>query len=341
MAKYRRGKKIQPAQLNLHFNLPVGSAVQNSFIDLSQCASLVNRRFYRQGIAWVVGGIKIVNLSAATAGEITIGKLPTTWTMANSWVKGFETWREMNDHALEMSDSVRPRFEDFKVYANAEHHTAGFAGNLLPRGYTNFVSNVATPGEWESGKVYVPEAYNSTQPAGTDTMNTLEVIATGASYPGAGASGFDAVSLIEGYAASRGLPYQTDPNAPDDAADISGGTPENWMSAVFNEGTTQAADIVDDLITENNKAPYPFENDGVNTDTMYPGGANQLPGIELHDFEVVSNTTVGRTTRLKGGVFPCGLMCIGTASFAEATELIIQVQLVPGDHRGYMCTPRS
>jgi hypothetical protein len=299
----------------------------------------VNRRFYRQGIAWVVGGIKIVNLSPATAGEIVIGKLPTTWTMANAWVKGFETWREMNAKALEMSDSVRPRFEDFKVYANAAHHTAGYAANLLPRGFTNFATNVATPGEWEPSVIRIPD---TTTPG---TSDAREVLATGANFPGAGASGLNAVSLIEGYAASRGLPNVLDPNRPEDADDAAGIAPQNWMTAVFNEGTNQDSAVLSDLIDDNNIAPYPFENATVGgvtfTDTQYPGGANQLPGIELHDFEVVSTTTVGRTTRLKGGVFPCGLMCIGTAFFADATDLIVQVQLVPGDHRGYMCTPMT
>ena len=334
MAKYRRGKKIEPAVLTMHFSMPVGAAVQSSFIDLSQCASLMNRRFYRQGIAWVVAGIKIVNLSAATAGEISIGKLPTTWTMSNSWVKSFEAWREMNDRALEDTESVRPRFEDFKVFANAEHHTAGYAGNLLPRGYTNFASNIATPGEWESSKISVP---NTASPG---TANEYELIATGASYPGNGASGLNAVSLIEGYASSRGLPYQEDPNVPSDASDVSGtSSPQNWMGALTNEGTRQNEQVLDNILDENNKAPYPFEGDGSATDTQYPGGANQLPGLQMHDFEVVSSTTVGRTTRLKGGVFPCGLISVGTSGFSEATQLILQVDLVPGDHRGYMCTP--
>ena len=43
-------------------------------------------------------------------------------------------------------------------------------------------------------------------------------------------------------------------------------------------------------MTDNNIAPYPFENDGANVDTMYPGGANQLPGLMLHDLVSYSAT---------------------------------------------------
>ena len=131
-----------------------------------------------------------------------------------------------------------------------------------------------------------------------------------------------------------------DPNTTGDASDIEGIAPENWMAAIFNEGNSQDADVVLDLITENNIAPYPFENGanpagGVFADTMYPGGANQAPGLELHDLSTITATTVGATTRLKGGNFPCGLIVLQFEGL-EATPLV-QIDLVPGTHRGYMC----
>ena len=101
-----------------------------------------------------------------------------------------------------------------------------------------------------------------------------------------------------------------DPNAPDDADDVDGFNHENWMSALFNEGTEQTKAVIADMIAENNIAPYPFENDGVNFDTMYPNGANQFSGLQLHDFETINATTIGGITRVKGGMFPCGLIRI-------------------------------
>lgn len=56
--------------------------------------------------------------------------------------------------------------------------------------------------------------------ASTNAVTSVEVLGVGASYPGAGASGLDAVSLIEGYAASRALPEIADPNTPGDADDV-------------------------------------------------------------------------------------------------------------------------
>ena len=153
----------------------------------------------------------------------------------------------------------------------------------------------------------------------------------------------NAVSLIEGYAASRGLPDVLDPNTPDDAADADGATPENFLSALFNEGTQQDDQVISDMIAENNLAPYPFENDGINTDTMYPGGANQMSGLEWHDFVTIfeANATNGIGIQtLKGGNFPCGLMAIDWTP-DSAANLIIQIDLVPGNHRGYLCEPMT
>ena len=145
----------------------------------------------------------------------------------------------------------------------------------------------------------------------TGNATDFEFVAVGANYPGASPiTTLDAVSLIEGYAASRGLPNVLDPNAPDDAEDVGPtGTPENWIGALKNEGTEQDKDILDRMVglaAENNIAPYPFENDGVNIDTQYPNGANQGTGLQVHDTEFITPTTVGGTSRLKGGMYPCG-----------------------------------
>jgi len=301
-----------------------------NYIDLSQVASLVNRRFYRQGINWAVGGFKV--LSDGNPVAIVISKLPNTWIMSNSWEKSMRTWNRMNREALAETESVRPKFLDFKVFADAAHHQAGFAQNLLP---SNAGAVVATAGEWESAKIHVPHATNALPASTLD----FELIATGASFPGAGASGLDAVSMIEGYASSRGLPNALDPNTPNDADDASGTTPENWMAALFNDGNTQVQEVLAEMITENNIAPYPFENDGVHVDTMYPGGANQLSGLQLHDIEYVTGTTIGGTTRLKGGNFPCGLVqfVVSNSSLENPSQLTLLVDLVSGHHRGYLC----
>jgi hypothetical protein len=169
-----------------------------------------------------------------------------------------------------------------------------------------------------------------------------EIVWTGSNYPGlAPVSVLNAVSLIEGYAASRGLPDVLDPNVPSDASDASGTNPQNWISALRNEGTDQDATILDDMVEDNNQAPYPFENDGVHVDTMYPGGANQAPGLQIHDVSLVTATTVGGKTSIGGSNFQGGLIRIRNSPQGSWSVgfPILQVHLVPGPARGYMTQP--
>jgi len=325
----RKGNKIQPAVQTFSFV----SEVTGPTIDLSQCASLMNRRFYRQGINWAVAGFKFASESP---GRITVSKLPNTWVMSNAWEKAFRAWQRMNNEALDETPSVRPKFLDFKIYADSLHHAAGFSGNLLPLTLT---SGVATPGEWESSKITQPKT------DGTAAVQERELLAVGPNYPGVSpVSGFNAVSLIEGYAASRGLPDVLDPNAPADSASVDGNIPANWIASMFNQGTEQTETVIEDMISENNLAPYPFENDGTHVDTMYPGGANQLVGLQIHDFAQIFSTSA--TTNIgivnsKGGNFPCGLVRIDWTPEVAGTPLTIQVDLVPGNHRGYLCEPMT
>ena len=342
MAKrnYSKRSKIEPAVQTLVLALPSTSAgaTSVSYCDLSQIACLVNRRFYRQGINWAVAGFKFLTATPSGGnqliGQVTVEKLPNTWVMSNAWEKSLRTWNKMNREALAETESVRPKFLDFKIYADSGHHLAGYGANLLPFA----ASGAATAGEWIASKAVVPFG-----PASPGNTVEFEFIATGANFPGAGASGLNAVSLIEGYAASRGLPYQPDPNTPADADDASGSTPENWMAAIFNEGTDQTSEVLEDMIFENNAPPYPFEGDGVSIDTMYPGGANQLSGLQVHDSTTYGATTIGGTTRIKGGNFPCGLIKIShdVTSESQAHNLLLYIDLVPGNHRGYLCEPMT
>jgi len=343
--KSSRGRnKIQPAVQTIFIpptpftNVPATGAKTSFYCDLSQITSLLNRRFMRQGLNWAVAGIKIQ--STMNIGSIECLKLPNTWVMSNAWEKSFRTWSKMNNEAMAETQSARPKFLDFKIFADEEHHQAGFAANLLPSAGEPSAFSLYKAGEWESSKLEIPDATNAF-PALTQTY---ELVATGRSFSGPGASGFNCVSLIDGYAASRALPNILDPNMPGDADDTTGSTPENWISAVFNQGTEQSSEVIEDLTTENNIAPYPFENDGVHTDTMYPGGANQGPGLQLHDSAYWTNTaqTVLNTHRIKGGNFPCGLIKFNCVNYGEQdASLHIQIDLMPGDHRGYLCEPMT
>jgi len=345
----RRTNKIEPSAMKIFLPIPSWDGISEEsslwYADINQIKSLVNRRFYRQGTNIAISGITLHTPGFANSGSafyiqpnttFTISRLPNSWTLSNSWEKGFRAWQRMNREALEESPSVRPRYLDFKVFANAMHHTKGSAFNLLP--------TACAPGEWTYSSVVTPITSGGASTPGQ--VSEFEILAVGNNFPGAGAFGLDAVSLIEGYGNSRGLPNVLDPNTPADADDIGGFTPENWLSAMFNEGTDQDSTVIDDMTTENNLAPYPFENDGANITTMYPGGATQMPYLEIAGYNTVTQTTIGGTTRFGGFNAPCGLLEFRNniryyANPDLSGDIVVktcflEIDLVPGTHRGYL-----
>lgn len=330
-------RKLEPAVQTLTFAVPDGT----STVDLSRCASLVNRRFYRQGINWVVSGFRFfkTGTSPSPGTGVSIGKLPNTWVLANAWEKAFRHWQELNKRALEAGESLPGRFTDFKIYMDDIHHGSRVGmpnSDLLP---VDFESNGATAGEWVYSKILLPDTTL------VGNAREREMIAIGANYPGNGASGLNAVSLVEGYASSRALPSIADPNTPDDASDLSGVAPNNWLGAIDNEGSSQIDRVITDLTTENDQSPYPFENGEIPaapgtywTDTQYPGGANQLPSLQFVDGAYFSTAENANKLYCKGDNFPCGLVRIVQNT---GEQLTMTIDLVPGTHRGYLCEPMT
>ena len=232
----------------------------------------------------------------------------------------------MIDNAVEEPnmESIKGRFLDFKIFADAQHHIDGFGANLLPLDGQLPVAQSFAVGQWQHSEFTIPVTGGA--------VNQRDIVAVGGNLPGVSpATGNDAVSMIQGYADSRGLPYEQDPNVPDDAS-------LNWLMSIFNEGTLQDNAVVGQLETVGDQAPYPFENDGTNTDTMYPGGETNAPTMQIHDITGISGTTIGGVSRLKGGNFPCGLVRFDFTNSGETTaNIAIQIDLVPGGHRGYLC----
>lgn len=291
--------KMQPAVMRMTFNVP--SDVH--YLDLSQCASILNRRFYRQGINWAVAGITFVDEAGGAAGSVSVEKLHNTWVTSNAWEKGLRVWNKMNqEFALDMNPSVKPRYYDFKVHMDTSHVAGGFASNLIPRGY-----NVAQIGEWIASEVIVPST------GGAITAYPVKMN---------GASDANAKGIIEGYQDGRAVPNSPDPDVPGDLS-------LNWMSAVFNEGTLQTAAVLQDIEDQNDETPYDLDR--------YPG-AGVLPtfgaGLETVDTVVFSGTTVSSRNRVGGFNAPCGLIRI---NHLAGNDLTMYIDLVPGEHRGYLC----
>ena len=125
--KMTRMRKIEPSPLTLTLETPgttAPGAILRTYVDLSQIASIVARRFYRQGLNWGIAGIKC---QSAQPGSIQVCKIPNTWVASAAWHKTFALWnKQMNDTLAEGGNqSLRARFSDFKIFADAEHRALG------------------------------------------------------------------------------------------------------------------------------------------------------------------------------------------------------------------------
>jgi len=326
MARKKRTSKIQPSVRTLTF--PIGqitSTTTNKYIDLSQCASLVNRRFYRQGINWAVSGFTL-HTSAGT-GSIQISKVPNTWVASNAWEKSMRVWLKQQNEAVDDAGarSAVAAFRDFKVFADEIHANEGIVDNLLPA-----VQKVGTPvgweyyqpGEWEASEIVLPN-YTGQNP----TERKLH-------FCGANVNGVVSRGMIEGYADSRAFPQSPDPVSPV----INDG--QNWMAYMFDTGN-DISPILENATDRNDHLPYP--------QVEYPGGETQASGLQYHDQLNITATSVSGKTTARGTTVPCGLLklridtSLGAlpvgAEYAPISWL--QIHLVPGSHKGYLCEPMT
>jgi len=313
-------KKMDPAVMTISFNLPSVSASQTgiSYLDLSQMASLVNRRFYRQGINWAVSGFKVYS-APATSGQLNIKKIPNTWVAFQAYKKAFDAWNTQQMEAIEEAgaESAVARFRDFKVFADANHVDQYIANgsdlnatNLLP--VDGAIVTYAT-GEWQPSEIVIPNVDGISIAPAEYLLHMVGVNNNGGLSRG----------IIEGYADSRAFPQSPDPVSPVI------GSGQNWLRDMFDVGN-DSSEITTNATDRNDELPYPQAD--------YPGGETQAPNLELHDIVRLSGTTVGGTSRGKGGMFPCGLMRLEFSNTGDsAIQLAIQIDMVPGTHRGYLC----
>lgn len=309
MAK-RMKSKIQPAVMTMQFELTNNgdNSYAHDTIDLSECASALNRRFYRQGLNWAVAGFSFLSTSTGT---VTVQKLPNTWVCSNAWEKTFRAWKKQQDEVVDESgaESAVAKYNDFKIYADSLHLAAG--RNLTP---IDIAGDAVYPGEWEYSQIVIPNY-------GTPGVNYEPfLMMVGDDVGGAGG----AKGMIRGYQNSRSYPHSPDPVSPDIGSNV------NWFQSMFDLGDNNE-DVLDNVTDKNDNLPY----DQVN----YPGGDTNMPYLQLHDEAYVTGTTVGGKTTISGGNFPCGLIRIRNKSdsgdgWSSAVKCF--VHLVPGTHRGYM-----
>ena len=305
--------KIEPAVMKIYFSIPnvVEGSDEDLYIDISQVASIVNRRFYRQGLNWAVQGFEVFT-NPNVSGSIGIFKVPNTWMAFNAWQKAFSHWLEQQNETIDEAgiQSTVARYRDYKIFADREHVSAGFAANWIP------VDADLTPfatGEWEHSQVVLPN-YGA-------SGNTEE---RGMHFVGGDHAG--SFGLISNYSLSRSYPHSPDPAIP--AA----------VDSMFNQMQNVGFDddeIIDNVTNKNNDLPYDQDN--------YPGGGVNAPTLQKVDSWESPASSITNEQHLDGGNFPCGLIKVVSSLNdpvpSSLTSGLLCLKLVPGMARGYLNEP--
>ena len=301
---------VQKLRIRLNNSDGAGGFVANSiqYIDLSQIASIVNRRFYRQGLVWPVSGfeLKDVGANSITSASVKLSKLQDNWSTNNAWLKVKSVWDEQQQLAIEQmgAESAVAKFRDYKIFMYTDHVTAGFSANKMP------ISGDATafiPGEWNASQVVLPTAGGG----GGSTEYLLKLY---------GSSDAAAKSILGGYKFSRAFPQSPDPATPS--------VTTSWLNDVMDYGNVNT-DVITNVTDNNDQLPYSQEN--------YPGEAGNGNGTQYHDQMLLTSTTISATDHAPGGAFQCGLIRLDLEGFSTGSlqEMDLIINLVPGDQRGY------
>ncbi len=325
--------KIQPAVSTILINVPANDF---SYLDISQCASIANRRAYRQGLNWAVRGFRCNQKGGSTAGRFQIEKLPETWVMSNAWHKAFAMWNKQQRQAIDDAgaESAVAKFRDFKVFMDTVHVDSVLAGtnvNLpIKSGGGTFLdstSGVALSAEWDYSQIVIPNADD------TDPITGAQLDAAGNPidiHPlefylhmvGANRTA-TSKGVIDGYASSRAVPQSPDPVAPPM------GSADNWMRDMFDVGNDNS-EVLSNATDRNDDLPYP--------QVFYPGADEMASVLQLHAHTDITatGTAVNNSFVMAGSQVPCGLL-----KFTNGTDQVMEVfiDLMPGTHRGYLCEP--
>ena len=318
----KQTRKIQPVPLKLNYIMPAAQTV--GYIDLAKDVSMFARKFIRQGHMFGIANVRVTMAPAAvaaTGSAVYVSTMQQNWCVSNAWHKSFAMWNKQQLEAMEESgsESALARFRDFKVYLEKQHQVIG---NLDPvqlgPGSTvgPFPSPVVTgpsplPGEWQYSQIVIP----NDGAVGVTTNYSLTMH---------GADTASTKGMVLGYSESRSVPQSPDPVGPS--------VQTSWMQEMFDVGDNNQA-VTSRAQDANDELPY--------DQLEYPGADVNLVDPENKAW-CFNRSTVGvNQFNLGGMVAPCGLIKIDQlyADATSVTPLLIEIELLPGDSRGYLLGP--
>lgn len=299
----RKYSKKTPTVTRLSFEM-TGNTTQ--FIDIAKALSIVNRRFYRQGLYYYVNSIEVYNNEQ---GVVDLHTIPDTWTTKNAWSRTFKLFQKMN--ALigpPLTSGIMPKYHDFKVFMNTLHRATGSENPDLHGINAAYLSMTAD--DW----VY-PQFVSADDDQ--DPVANADEFYIHMMGPHAGsADNWSSVGAIASYADSRATVTQYSPNI--DETNL----PIDPLLSVFDMSSEeQFNDLLENLGTDNDEPPYDFDD--------YIG---ELDNHMTHVARVGTEVGLGRVGRASGFCAPMGLICVDPQDITSAFRVVLN--LAVGTYHG-------
>ena len=296
----KKYSKKSPTVSRLSFEFD-GSSTQ--FIDIAKALSIINRKFYRQGVYYYVNSVEIYNNET---GVVDLHTLPDTWVTKNAWNRGFRMFQKMNSMVDGVSAVGRPKYHDFKVFMSNLHRTTGSANPSMydiNGAHLGFVAD-----DWDYSQfVSADDDGDATQDADEFYVHML------GDHVGS-PDNWTTVGLIKSYGDSRQRPNTPDPVIPADAS-------TDPLVNVFDMSSEeQMNDIIENLDAANDETPY--------NDTFYVGQNGKMQ----HVARIGTEVGVGRVGRASGFCAPMGLICVDPHGVNTAFRVVLN--LAVGTYHG-------
>jgi hypothetical protein len=294
--------KSSPTVTRLSFEFDGGGT---EYIDIAKALSIINRKFYRQGVYYYVNSVEIYNNET---GVVDLHTLPDTWVTKNSHARGFKLFQKMNSLVDDVSAIGRPKYHDFKVFMDSRHVNVG--DSARPATYDiNGAFFLRTPDDWDYSRfVSADDDQDGTANADQFTVHMI------GDHRGS-SSNWESVGLIKSYSESRITVQSEDPQT----SQVSSADP---LINIFDfSSEEQMNEIVDILNFDNDNAPYDLDN--------YVGVGN---ASLQHVARIGTEIGVGRVGRASGFCAPFGLICVDPHGVNTAFRVVIN--LAQGTYHG-------
>lgn len=316
-------RKVQPMELDIWIQ-PNDNGTQ--YVDVAQCAALINRKGLRQGYRYFIQDITLFAGSAAigggTANGLIIERLPDHWSAVNAWNKSFKIWEKSEDQVLDVEPTLRAKWRDFKIFMDADHANQSnqLLGNACPVGFGDWDITSPTSGtlgyDWVASEIVIPNDPASTSPEG-DEAYFLHMVGAN--------NGTKSKSMIYGYATSRSRPMSPDPNKP---------AITSWMVEAFDDGDN-LAQIEGNVRAHNDEPPYYLEENAASGAEYYPGGSSGMGGLAV----VADLQATQYQTQKSSGSFAANCGLVKLTNTGNPSGALIRIRLAAGPYKGLLAMP--